>query len=283
MTRSRGVGRWPAEYVRNSEQSCAEEDCEKVVRCRGLCKWHYQKSLLARKPKVQKPRKPMGPAPLPPIDRFLQKLRWADDQWFVDGVVRTRCLIWTSHKIKGYGRFRPGGKDVPQVPAHRWLYERWVGPVPDGLVLDHLCHNADPTCNRGSSCPHRACVNPAHLDPTDHGTNVRRGRGPSAVRARATHCQNGHEWTEANTYFRPTGGRSCRACARDVSKRTSGRRRVNGGLKILPKKSHCSNGHPLIETNLYFGSDGVWECRTCRAERSRRSKERLKAIKRGPS
>jgi len=72
----------------------------------------------------------------------------------------TDCWIWTGYKNGGYGRFKTasGGS----VYAHRASYEFHVGPVPEGLYLDHLCRN-------------RACINPDHLEPVTTEENIRRG------------------------------------------------------------------------------------------------------------
>ena len=68
------------------------------------------------------------------------------------------CWVWTaSIRPDGYGEFRAGRL----VKAHRFAYEHLIGPVPDGLHLDHLCRN-------------RACVNPEHLDPVPNAVNIRR-------------------------------------------------------------------------------------------------------------
>ena len=74
----------------------------------------------------------------------------------------------------GYGRLSLG---YSSVPAHRFSYELHVGTVPEGHVLDHLCHTRDASCPGGSTCPHRRCVNPVHLEPVPHPENCRRGVG----------------------------------------------------------------------------------------------------------
>jgi len=75
---------------------------------------------------------------------------------------KTPCWVWQRAKTElGYGVARADGKNQY---AHRMMYEREVGPIPDGLSLDHLCRNP-------------SCVNPAHLEPVTHGENLRRGAG----------------------------------------------------------------------------------------------------------
>ena len=108
------------------------------------------------------------------------------------------CWAWTGvRKADGYGRLCE--RDGTQRSAHRFAYELLVGPIPDGLVLDHLYRNP-------------SCVNPAHLEPVTSAENVRRG---VARCSKVTHCPKGHEYTEENTY-RPPGRerRMCRACAK---------------------------------------------------------------------
>lgn len=87
------------------------------------------------------------------------------------------------------------------VRKHRFVYEQMVGPIPDGLYLDHLCRN-------------RACCNPAHLEPVTHRENSLRGISPAAARARQTHCIHGHELVGDNAYAPPSkpNARLCRAC-----------------------------------------------------------------------
>lgn len=83
--------------------------------------------------------------------------------------------------------------------AHRIAYEVFVGPIPAGLHIDHLCRV-------------RNCVNPAHLEAVAQRTNTLRGVSFSAVNAAKTHCANGHEYTPENTYYRTPTHRVCRIC-----------------------------------------------------------------------
>lgn len=113
------------------------------------------------------------------------------------------CWLWTGAVAGGdYGRFALTAHHM--VQAHRWSYEQWHGPLPDGLVLDHLCR------------VHR-CVNPAHLEPVANRENILRGVGLSAINRQKTHCKRGHEFTVANTQVW-AGQRRCRRCG-TLSKR----------------------------------------------------------------
>jgi hypothetical protein len=109
----------------------------------------------------------------------------------------TPCIIWTKQlDACGYGRQQKDGK---AQAAHRVAYEEAIGPIPEGLELDHLCRN-------------RACVNPEHLEPVTHAEDNRR-----AAAARTT-CRQGHPWDEENTYVW-NNIRYCRACNRAAKRR----------------------------------------------------------------
>src|SRR5687768_12432674 len=113
------------------------------------------------------------------------------------------CRKWLgARRGPGYGHFR--GEYV-----HRWAYRRFVGPIPDGLDIDHICHNKDETCLGGRWCQHRGCVEPSHLEAVPRKTNAHRGRnGPRKF------CSRGHELSEENSYYRRDGkGRMCRKCS----------------------------------------------------------------------
>lgn len=108
------------------------------------------------------------------------------------------CWIWTGAIDAGYGRIKIAGR---RQGAHRAAYEALVGPIPTGLVIDHLCRVP-------------RCINPDHLEPVTHRENTLRGVGPSALHAVKTHCPASHEYNEANTYMH-NGIRHCRPCHRE--------------------------------------------------------------------
>lgn len=115
------------------------------------------------------------------------------------------CWMWCAAlDAHGYGRFGIRGvtrADWRMRLAHRVSYETYVGPIPEGLDLDHLCRN-------------RACVNPAHLEPVSRSENLRRSPLMGAAALAKTHCPRGHEYDERNTRITTSGARDCRECHR---------------------------------------------------------------------
>lgn len=128
---------------------------------------------------------------------FLRRLGLTRSQVFwlkVDGDgALDECWIWTGAKgSNGYGFHSIGSE---RIGAHRFAYEDVVGPIPDGLELDHLCRE-------------RLCVNPWHLDPVTRQENQR--RTPAALK---THCIHGHALSGPNLYIHAIHGRrGCRTC-----------------------------------------------------------------------
>lgn len=124
------------------------------------------------------------------------------------------CLLYTGTlNNTGYGQISVDGS---LMLAHRAMYELTVGPIPDGMNLDHTCHNSDAACVGGSNCLHRRCINVEHLEPVTGAENTRRGKS-WATNGSKTHCLRGHPFTDENTYVWH-GRRDCRACNRELKR-----------------------------------------------------------------
>lgn len=182
---------------------CSIEGCDTSPTVgRGWCRRHYQRWWKNGDPEFVATNVRHGPLPTPAIDRFQE--RYVEDE--------RGCWIWQKRLDKdGYGAIVI---DRMRFRAHRFAYEWFVGPVPVGLVLDHLCRVT-------------SCVNPHHLEPVTSGENTRRGVNHHASR---THCPQGHPYEGANLIIDGTS-RKCRTCvnerqkiyhARKVAERTSG-------------------------------------------------------------
>lgn len=162
------------------------------------------------------------------------------------------CWLWIGYIHEtGYGLLT-----INEVPrrAHRLVYELVVGPIPDGLHLDHLCRVPK-------------CVNPGHLEPVTPRENVLRGISPAALHAKQTHCCRGHEFTPENTARNAAGRRSCRTCKRE--RRTDVKRR---GIGHPRERTICPAGHPYDEANTYIDAKGGRVCRACGRDRMRQQR-----------
>lgn len=159
---------------------CSVEGCPRTVKAYGFCQFHHR-----RLQRWGDPRK----ARATPEERFWSRV-----------AITPSCWLWTgtvgSH---GYGVIKIGGRAGPVLLTHRVVYEWLVGPIPDGLTIDHLCRRT-------------LCCNPQHLEAVSTRTNTLRGTSPSAINARKTHCKGGHEFTPENTYLSKKGHRTCKTC-----------------------------------------------------------------------
>lgn len=136
-------------------------------------------------------------------------------------VVDNGCHIWRgSRTADGYGHVNVDGR---MECVHRVRYEREVGPIPEGMHLDHYV------------CDDPLCCNPAHVRPVAQRENTLRGASPSAQNAAKTHCKRGHPLSGDNLYVMPrTGRRQCRACHRA---RQRARHRASGAADHTPEST----------------------------------------------
>ena len=129
-------------------------------------------------------------------DRFWDKVTTSNTNFYKD----TPCMEWSAFiNPSGYGKFWFNGKNEQ---SHRLSYEDKYGKIQEGLVINHLCRN-------------RSCVNPNHLEDVTQQENIQKGLTGFAVGLRMrtkTHCPQGHEYNDQNTYISPNGSRNCRAC-----------------------------------------------------------------------
>jgi len=156
---------------------CSIDGCGNAAYCRSWCRKHYTRWL-----RNGTPAPTLRTDDTPPIDRFMQQVDKGD------------CWMWTGYTNGGgYALFRYDGHRF----AHRWSYAHFVGPIPEGYEVDHLC-----------STP--GCVRPDHLEAVPPPANMAR-----AVERR-THCKRGHPFDEANTYVVPGNPRhrQCKRCQR---------------------------------------------------------------------
>ncbi|MEO7020906.1 MAG: HNH endonuclease signature motif containing protein [Ktedonobacteraceae bacterium] len=146
---------------------------------------------------------------------------------FNERIIKTEggCWFWQGKlSTHGYGQFKIDGQ-VRQV--HRWSYEAFKSPIPEGLILHHRCEN-------------RCCVNPDHLEPV----TVKENNAYTNQR-----CRQGHSFTTENTIVTKTGVRICRFCH-------------EGRLRKYKRHSdqlrHCQEQTPHVEkTFLVFAPDTV--------------------------
>lgn len=174
---------------------CGVDGCNKKHYGRGMCLMHYSRNRVGKIVVVSQDTRATA------LDRFLANIAIHQDG----------CWLWTAkcNPITGYAYF---GTNNEKILGHRWSYEHYVGPVPDGLELDHLCRV-------------RNCVRPDHLEAVTHQENMRRGVF-SPWQKRKTHCKWGHPYDEVNTYHYTTvrNGRThtcrgCRICRRLVQRK----------------------------------------------------------------
>jgi hypothetical protein len=132
----------PGKRIDMANRTCSVDGCDRKHAARGMCHKHW-KRWAYNNPDFERTKRRTIEA------RFWEKVDKTDT-----------CWLWTGSSDRlGYGRF----STWPSVTlAHRFAYELLAGPIPDGLVIDHLCRTP-------------SCVNPDHLEPVTQRENLRRG------------------------------------------------------------------------------------------------------------
>lgn len=117
------------------------------------------------------------------------------------------CWLWLGGlNANGYG-VAPWRRGRGSTLAHVATYSKTIGPVPDGLEIDHLCRV-------------RCCVNPDHLEAVTHKINSQRGecgKNTGKIMRSRTQCKRGHSLSGENLLITSNGGRRCRSCVRQQS------------------------------------------------------------------
>lgn len=197
---------------------CAVDGCTQSKSSKGWCAKHYQRWV--------RHGDPLG-NPIFNYDRATPDTSIEDRFWSkvdkngpvpINRADLGSCWIWTRALTSaGYGAF-----NLPQVDdrrrqdfAHIWSWKRYIGPIPKGYHLDHLCHTVDlEYCDLGDNCPHRACVNyEAHLELVTPGENTMRSHSWAATKKQQVTCLRGHVLVSPNLLVTRLPHRACKSCA----------------------------------------------------------------------
>ena len=177
-----------------TKRICSVPECGGPHRSKGFCSTHYARWLRTGGTDAQPRIKTVE-------ERFVF---YTEKPHGEEG-----CWLWTGSLIGGgYGQIALGHHTLGY--AHIEAYKRFVGPIPEGADIDHVCHNEELDCPGGAGCRHRRCWNPAHLEAVPHGVNVRRG---AKSFERSGTCRRGHDVTVPGVLVSNGGGnRICGVC-----------------------------------------------------------------------
>lgn len=204
-----------------TDRTCALEGCMRRVFSREWCQMHYVRWWRHGDPNVTH-----STRDIPVLERIAP---------LIDKAAPGGCWLWTGPlNESGYAMRRQNSGSSSLV--HRWLYQLLVGPVDRSLHLDHLCHTRDESCRADRSCPHRRCVNPAHLEPVTPAENNRRSRSPAQLAAKANRCKRGHDLTVHGYVRKDKKGRNCKACGKITGQIWRDRLRAQGISPYKPRR-----------------------------------------------
>lgn len=196
------------EYDRKRYQEKRAETLERQRAWRDANREEYRercRESMAKHRAKERELNPPPPEPTP-LERFQKN-------YVVDA--DSGCWLWTGLVTpKGYATMKIHQRGTIM---HRWAYEHFIGPIPEGHTIDHLCHTNSVGCKGGNGCQHRRCVNPEHLEPVTPLANTQCGNEHYWANAdirRPTHCPKGHPYVEGNIKYsgKDKQYRSCRTC-----------------------------------------------------------------------
>lgn len=171
---------------------CIFERCGRQATRKSLCQAHYQQLSHG---------KPLAPLFITHRPHGTPPRIICDEQPCLNRDLEGPCHVFRGRKDEdGYGKINYKRRNWM---VHRWCWEKEIGPIPDGLVVDHECRN-------------RACCNVDHLRVVTTGVNVLdNSLSIQAANAAKTHCKRGHPFDENNTRMQ-NGSRVCRACGNEA-------------------------------------------------------------------
>lgn len=141
-------------------------------------------------------------------------------------IPESTCWFWNGyHDRDGYAKM--SYENYPSR-ACRVSYLEFVGEIPEGLVVDHLCRE-------------RGCVNPKHLECVTVAENTRRGL-QGKLRPVKILCRRGHEYTEANKYFPPGLSRYTCATCQQLNNRSRKNPNKARDLRVAARRVEVLNG-----------------------------------------
>jgi hypothetical protein len=129
---------------------------------------------------------------------------------------------------KGYAITRIGWPVTKGSRIHRLSWIFYKGDIPEGMVIDHMCH--DPKeCEGGNTCIHRRCVNPDHLQLVSSADNSKK---TVRILKYKTHCKRGHNLEDNIMEYNTKKGKrqACKLCSRE-SQKSYLRRKEMAGVK----------------------------------------------------
>lgn len=134
------------------------------------------------------------------------------------------CWLWRG-ALTQYGYAQMRGDDGKLSLVHRVAYESFVEPIPEGMKIDHECHNLAVRrgeCDGGVTCKHRSCCNPWHLVARTQAENLEGSVSNAHARE---FCMNGH--SSAEYRHRSKGGQTyCKKCRSDYREAAKSRSRL---------------------------------------------------------